>query len=359
MTRKGFTRRDFIRAAVAAAIGSYAYMAAGSVAKAITPPITQNQTAPPLPWPYTRLDPEETRKLGHLGYYAFECAGGAFWAIAVQLKEKIGYPWTLIPLPSREEVLEKVNNGEHFHNAFFQFGAGGAVGWGTICGALNGSLMIFNMVVEDKSKWTKLGRALLRWYEIFPFPSDKSNQYAVNGKFYPAKLKSSKSLPQSVSNSTLCHVSVSRWCVASGYASGSSERSERCGRLTGDVAAMVVELLNAYFDGRLEEVIAAYSASTLTPTTASCRTCHYKGKDYEEGQFARGYLECESCHRDMTPHAHQILGLEGGENGLTGEGGSPSKALVGFIAGAAIGGTAGAVAGFKNGKKPEEPGEEG
>ncbi|AEM39066.1 split soret cytochrome c precursor [Pyrolobus fumarii 1A] len=297
------TRREFIKSFTFAILGG---LAASSVAPtASAAGATGKGEAPPLPWPYVKLDPEETRKLGHLGYYAFECAGGAFWAIAVQLREKIGYPWTLLPIPSREEVLRAVNEGGHGHLACpMQYGYGGAVGWSTLCGSLNGSLFIINMVAENRD-WDKIGKALMRWYETFPFPSDKMNEYVTRGEVYVKRerLKSSKWLPRSVSGSVLCHVSVSKWCVVSGYASGSKERAERCARLTGDVAAKTVELLNAYFEGRLEEV----TKIKLSPTTVGCRVCHYKGKEYEIGQFTRGYMQCETCHHDLRPHAHTIV----------------------------------------------------
>lgn len=249
---------------------------------------------PPLPWGYVELDPEYVRKLGHLGYYAFECAGGAFWAIITALKEKIGFPYTLLPLPSVEEVLAALEKGEEMQVPM-HYGAGGGGGFGSLCGALNGACeaMTYALPVDEAKKFT---RALFRWYEVTPIPSEKSNEYAATHQFLVPKYKSDKPLPQSVSHSVLCHVSVGRWCVASGYASGSKERSERCGRLTGDVAAMAVEFMNAYVRGE------PHPALTLTQTTAECRGCHFKGKNFEEGQFTRGFMQCESCHTDMRPH---------------------------------------------------------
>lgn len=54
--------------------------------------------------------------------------------------------------------------------------------------------------------------------------------------------------------------------------------------------------MNAHLRGEAPEAI------TLTALTADCRRCHYKGKNYEEGQFTRGFMECESCHVDRRPH---------------------------------------------------------
>ena len=303
-----------------------------------------SQKVPPLPWPYKKLDPIETRKLAHLGYYAMECAGGAFWGIAVQLKEKVGYPWTLLPIPDRDEVMEAVKKGKHV-DSLMVYGFGGVVGWSTICGAPNGSIMLMNMVIKEKKDLTELGRALLRWYEVTPFPSDIMNELAVKGELLPPKLKYPGALPQSVSHSVLCHVSVGRWCEKSGYASGSKERAERCARLAGDVAGKTVELLNTYFESGLEAAIRGFS---LSPTTTACRKCHYKGKDFELGQFTRGFMECESCHKDLRAHAHEFIpDKKATEMGFAGA--SAVGAVAGFVAGVAA-----ASARSPPGKKVEE-----
>jgi hypothetical protein len=131
---------------------------------------------------------------------------------------------------------------------------------------------------------------LLGWYTQVPFPSEISNQYAVDHAFLVDEYKSDQPLVQSVSGSTECHVSVTNWCKASGLASGSSERSERCGRLTGDTAAKAVELLNQHHDGTFEPVFA------FSPEVEACRVCHHKGKEFEAGQFTRGKMECVQCH---------------------------------------------------------------
>ncbi len=173
-----------------------------------------------------------------------------------------------------------------------RFGEGGVVGWGSLCGGLNGACAAINLVAGEDYK--KLVHELVGWYVSTPMPSDISNRYAENHEFLVDKYKSDIALPQSVSDSTLCHVSVTKWCEASGYASGSSERSERCGRLTGDVAAKAAELLNQHATGTFAPVFA------LPEETEGCRTCHSKGKEFEKGQFTRGKESCVECHEE--PH---------------------------------------------------------
>jgi len=293
------TRREFLKGASVVVLGSIVGNAVGEVVPVLA---EEKKEVPHLPWPYEELDPEYVRKLGHLGYYAFECAGGSYWAIMEALREKIGFPYTLLPIPTKEEVEAAVEKHEELHQIPMQYGAGGVAGWASLCGGLNGSISAITMASKN---YKTIAKMLLRWYEITPFPSDKSNEYASKHEFFVKKYKSDKVLPQSVSHSVLCHVSVGKWCEVSGYASGSPERSERCARLTGDSAARAVELLNADLRGELKSV----GTIPLSQFTADCRTCHYKGKNYEGGQFTRGLMQCESCHQDMRPHASTVLRL--------------------------------------------------
>ena len=339
------SRREFLKTAAAAIMGGALLPVLGRLEIAEGEAEKEYE----LPWPYAELDVLETLKRGHLGYYVYECAGGAFWALASQLREKIGGIWAILPVPSLDTVRNAVLQKKHLMG-LMQYGAGGVVSWASLCGALNGAIFIIQVVTGLKELYEEFGRWLLRYYEVAPFPSELVNQLAERGELYvpKSKMKYPGVLPKSVSHSVLCHVSVSRWCMVSGFASGSKERSERCGRLTGDTAAAAAVILNAFWEvaremglvegnrfmaheasGKESTIVervkakisqwASRSDATgfyarrvmlgfkLSATTASCRTCHYKGKDYEMGQFTRGYMQCEACHRDMTPHAHYMI----------------------------------------------------
>lgn len=229
---------------------------------------------PPSPWQYTSLEEEAVRKLGHASFYEGDCCYGAFAAIVDSLKELVGFPYTQMP------------------TRMMEFGAGGMAGWGTTCGALIGASAAINLVT-DKATAKKIVSDLLAWYSQTPFPSEKSNEYASAHTFLVAEYKSDKVFPQSVSNSPLCHVSVTEWCKESGFASGSIEREERCARLTGDVASHVVGLLNANLAGSFAPVF------KISEESQGCATCHSKGENYKMGQFTQGLMECTSCHE---PH---------------------------------------------------------
>ncbi len=175
---------------------------------------------PNWPWPYAKLDPELVRKKGHFLCARGGCGYGGFAAIIEALREQVGFPYTQIPI----ELL--------------YYGKGGVVALGSLCGALNGASAAITLVT---STYSGLVLQLANWYTRFAFPSDLSNQYAKDRTF---QMGTDKVLVTSVANSLLCKDSIANWCKESGFSSGSSERTERCYRLTGDVAAQAVILLN-------------------------------------------------------------------------------------------------------------------
>lgn len=247
---------------------------------------TETQTPeaiPDLPWPYEKLDVEETRKLGHLGYHkGLHCAAGTFYAIVSQLKEKVGYPYTQIPMD------------------MVYYGAGGVAGWASLCGTINGGSCAINLVAGPEEQGA-LVNELVGYYTTAEFPTNESNQLAQNGAFL-ADDYIDDSIEQSVSGSTLCHVSVTRWCVKTGHASGDPIRSERCARVAGDMAAKVVEILNAWKDGTFEPQF------ELSSETQGCKSCHSSGTNFEKGEFTRGKMQCANCHEShpVPPESNRI-----------------------------------------------------
>lgn len=257
-------RRNFLVGAGALAVGA-------ATGAAFAPKnVTAAQDMPTPPWPYVQLDPEDVRKRGHQAFYGKDCAQGAFYAIISALRDKVGYPYT------------------HMPTRVIDFGCGGVVGWGTLCGALNGSCAAISLIAEDHRK---LCDELLKWFTQTPLPSEQSNEYAKNHQFFD-ELKVDQPLVAVKPTSPLCHVTVTKWCEESGYPSKCPERSERCARMTGDVAAHAVAMLNEYVAGKYEYKY-DYSGDTNT-----CRACHSYGKPYEMGGWTRGKMDCSGCHGD-------------------------------------------------------------
>lgn len=216
------------------------------------------QEAPTWPFPYKKLDPEAIMPVAYEGYFKGGCAYGAFSAIMEGLRKEVGYPFTVIP------------------NEIVKWGEGGGAGWGTLCGALLGAATAINLVTDAKG-YSAVINDLIGWYTQFPFPAYK-----------PANPRADISVT-SVSGSPLCHVSVSKWCAAAKAKIADTARKERCGRLTADVAAQAVRLLNSYHSGTF---VAAFKPSD---TFNGCMSCH----GASAMNNAMGKMDCVPCHE---PH---------------------------------------------------------
>ncbi len=267
------TRRDFLKNA-----GSYGFATgvglAGGFGLAHPQAAAARVAEHPFGYLEEGLDVEETRELGYRGFKGLEigdgtrhsgCAFGTFNAILGQLAEKVGAPYTTIPLQMMD------------------WAGAGVVGFGTLCGTLSGASAAIGLICDGRDARAFIAD-LLTWYSEEALPT---NLYAPTGE-----------LPRSVAGSNLCHVSLTRWCRSSGYASGSPERAERCARLAGDVAAKAVEMLNQ----------GALGMEKPAEKTV-CRSCHYMGPDFEAGQFTHGEMNCVTCHvhlktKDVGLHGH-------------------------------------------------------
>ena len=266
------TRRNFIKNA-----GTYGAATGVGLAGGFglaSPEVVAAQAAHPFGYPEGGLDVERTRQLGYDGFKGVNladgtrhagCAFGTFNAIIGQLAEVVGAPYTSIP------------------TQMMDWAGAGVVGFGTLCGTLNGASAAIGLVCNGRDARGFISD-LMTWYSETPLPT---NRLAPTGD-----------LPQSKAESNLCHVSLTHWCRTSGFASGSPERAERCSRVSGDVAAKAVEMLN---DGAL--------GLQLPSEKTVCRACHFMGPDYAAGQFTHGEMNCLTCHinlkeKEVTPTGH-------------------------------------------------------
>jgi len=69
----------------------------------------------------------------------------------------------------------------------------------------------------------------------------------------PKEPKVKAEIVQTISESPLCHVSVGKWMAVANKPIGSPERKDRCARVAASTAYHLVELLNAWKDGKYEE----------------------------------------------------------------------------------------------------------
>jgi hypothetical protein len=267
------TRKEFLKTGAKYATG----VAVGAGAMNL---LTQSRShagtlLTPWPWPYQAVDVEAVRILGHDAYWEGKgCSYGAFHAIATKLRQVLPDPWNQLP----SEIM--------------LYGGGGGAGWGTLCGAINGPAALISLVLSSARSGI-LNNELFGWYTQTLFPTDISNQYAVNHIFQDNRCDIT--LPQNASGSPLCHASVTEWCKAANYTQDALQRKERCARVTGDVAAFAAQILN-------DELVGNFVPHYVPPATiAGCMSCHGVGTLNK----VAAKMECTQCH-GTNPHGTSV-----------------------------------------------------
>ena len=214
-----------------------------------------------FPWRYSELDPDITAQMAYSNFDKGHCMYAAFATAMSQLAEKYGEPYRSFPVD------------------MMIYGAGGVCGWGSICGAVNGSAALISLFVKNEEELKRLVDELFLWYQQTELPV-----------YVPAKPALDIEIARSVSESILCHASCTRWCRVSGHKTFTKEQKERCKRLTADVARKTVEILNAHFASRFA------AAQQYDERTRQCMPCHTKGSRL---QNTRGKMGCDSCHSSL------------------------------------------------------------
>jgi len=251
------SRRNILKSAGLAGIGLAVSNLSGT--KDV---VAANQSDPGVPWSYQSLDPEKTAQLAYDNYPGHGCMYAVCTSVINQLAEK-GAPYNQFP----------VN--------MLNYGHGGCGGFGTLCGALNGAALLIGLFCHDKKESDQMISNLFQWYEQTELPV-----------FTPSNYQFEKDLPQVVTESVICHASVSNWCMAAKAGPDDPIRTERCRRLCGDVVMKTMEILDDYFH---HHELAAFA---LAPASAECQECH--GIDEAKMFKAKTKMSCGSCHED--PH---------------------------------------------------------
>lgn len=273
MDQKRMHRRDFIASGLGAgtmALGlGLGMRPAGLQAKeAGVDPIEW-----PLPLPSRALNVAEVRQCAYDRYFEGGCMYGAGAALVEAFRGAClpedggpGYTgWDLIP------------------TSMFKYGKGGVMGWGTICGILNGTAAVLSMAGCDS-----LINEVIGWYTVQPFPLATCEGLVAASGF--EALAAIDVPAHTVSDSPLCHISISRFCEAAGITlkdsspEGANYKQDRCSKICADTAALAAELINARL---ADESTSVYA---VPASFESCLSCHGEIKDQV------GKMNCMGCH---------------------------------------------------------------
>lgn len=251
----------------AIAIGGAGYLGLTNLFKPKIPEVSLPKkidfTPKETDWQYTPLNPEITSQVAYDNYKNGSCMYGVFTGIVLQLAEKLGEPWSSFP------------------THMMKYGHGGVGGTGTICGSLNGASAIFGLLIDNQEIRDALTFSLFNWYENAALPSFKPLHPIYD--FTPST---------AISKSVLCHASGTTWCIENGFTMSSDERKERCRRLTADVAAQTVEILNSYFSN-------TFMTTPSEQNVENCLSCHASSGKIDN---ASAKMNCTSCHDESIGH---------------------------------------------------------
>jgi hypothetical protein len=269
---RGVSRRAFLATAGVAVAGLEIARLPGNVAQAA-------DALPALPWPYPAggLDVDKLRMAAYTNHKTIY--PGCGFCTSQTLIQAIGdalaaegaasNPWRLLP------------------SGLYRFANGGVLGWGTICGALNGAIAVMTLL----GKQNAVGEALLDYFSTAELPSN-----ALVGWTPPGATAPLAAIPATISRSPLCHISASTWAAAAGVPVSDPLKSERCVRLVSDVVARSAELLNVSFAG------GSVPAWKAPPGYVECYTCHTKPGMVPSEQ---GKMDCLECHDTVPSHSYR------------------------------------------------------
>ena len=184
---------------------------------------------------------------------------------------------------------------------------GGPNGWGTLCGSIAGSVGVLTLINLQGT----LGSTVFEWYVKQNFPMANLDNYipptpgslpayasvGLTGTTPPTPIRDVDVLGHAVSDSPLCHVSVSKWLTAAGANldtafGGKNVKKDRCAKVTADTAAYTAYLLNEKLAGRLPAAWAKPAAM------AGCYDCHDAGGLSTSRKDSQVKMDCAPCHTE-------------------------------------------------------------
>lgn len=228
-------------------------------------------------WKYAVVDPQKVADTAYENYKVGRCMYTTFYGIVYNVGLVLEKTDPIAAAP----IL-------HFPFYMMKYGTGGANDWGTLCGSLNGAMAAISLFVPNSDKRKALCDEIANYYEQTMFPIYKP----ANDDFGP--------MPQTISGSLLCHVSSGKWSSLAQKRTDSPERTERCTRMSADVARKTAELLNL----NAAPGIAADAAPIVTlkrqEPGATCYSCHGKG---QKNSDVIAKMSCNDCHDQAVDHS--------------------------------------------------------
>lgn len=228
-------------------------------------------------WKYAIVDPEKVARDAYVGYPVGHCMHTTFTSIVTNVGEA---------LMKTDPLAGAAILNFPFH--MMHYGASGINGWGSACGAVNGACAAIELFCGSSKTAKALQDEIGNYYESTMLPI-----------YVP---EDGEEIPQTIAGSILCHVSSAKWCEVAKVRTDSPERTDRCSRLSADIAKKAVELLNLNINQLNAEDPTPIVVYKRPEPAASCIKCHNKGG---ETSNVIGKMTCNECHPEKTVDHHK------------------------------------------------------
>lgn len=269
-------RRDALRLAgvgLGTMLTCGAVKAADAPAAGVNPACVEGQHS----WKYAIVDPDKVARDAYYGYPEGHCMHTTFSALLFNVADA---------LRKTDPLAADAMMQFPFH--MMHYGASGVNGWGTVCGAVNAACAAIELFCGSSKTAKALESELGNYYESTMLPI-----------FIP---EDGEKIPQTISASLLCHVSSGKWCEIAKVRTDSPERTDRCSRLSADIAKKTAELLNLNIQQLNVKDSTPIVVYKRPEPSATCIKCHDKGG---ETSNIIGKMTCSECHPEKTVDHHK------------------------------------------------------
>ncbi|QLE84091.1 MULTISPECIES: cytochrome c3 family protein [Shewanella] len=216
---------------------------------------------------YAKLDPMTVAKL------AYETANGCMYQV---------FDSIIKSLAASDSV--DADKFAQVPTAMAHYGYAGILGEGTVCGNINATGMLVNMLSINGEPANALLSQTMRYYESEALPLQTAEFISGIGADM-TETQTQVGTP-TVANSILCHSSISLWASENGKSF--SQKGMRCKQLSASIVYELVTMLNKAFDGE------TVNDHPVSDTVESCQSCHTA-----ESTFApsvKTNMSCDTCH---------------------------------------------------------------
>jgi hypothetical protein len=240
--RKEISRRDVLIGAGTIAAGA-AVLSTGVAAF-----VADARAGGAKAYGYKQLDIAEVGRIAHETYFTKFCAETVMTGLFNPLANSVGEPYVSFPL-----------------NSIF-WAHGGMMGWGTGCGTLIGAGMAVGLITGGSKDGEAIINDVITYYADTELPAYKP----------PQGQEKAEILNTSMADTPLCHISVGKWMKKENVGFFTTERKERCARLSADIAMYTAQLLNEWAAGNYKprnKPLANVMGNQITGQ-GNCGDCH-------------------------------------------------------------------------------------